>query len=101
MRGILPSWLLQNRDWYSKLLHFVIDGDRNAILRELQWNDRNGCYIDDLHYSEWGRIMSLDDAIWQVAHELLLEFRDNNGNIVSYMRSGVFDSFYGDASIGG
>ena len=98
---LLPDWVTHSRPWYSEMLKLAIDGDRNDILRELQLNDPNGCYIDELHYSEWHRIMSEDDAIWQVAHEVLSECRDSKGNIVSHMRSGVFDKFYKDVSIGG
>ena len=98
---LLPYWVTHSRPWYSKILKLAIDGDRNGVLRELQQNDPNGCYIDRLHYSEWKRIMSEDDAIWQVAHEVLSECKDMHGNIVSHIRSGVFDSFYCDASIGG
>lgn len=98
---LLPDWIIENRPWYSMMLNLAIDGDRNAILRELQHNDPNGCYTDRLCYSEFRKIMSEDDAIWQVAHEVLSQARDLNGDIVSFIRSGVFDSFYGDASIGG
>jgi hypothetical protein len=98
---LLPAWIIENRPWYSMLLNLAIDGDRNAILREMQHNDPNGCYIDNLCYSEFHKIMTEDDAIWQVAHEVLSECRDFKGNLVSFIRSGVFDSFYGEASIGG
>ena len=37
--------------------------DRESIIGWLVWNDGNGCYSDEDHTAEWGRVMTRDEAI--------------------------------------
>jgi hypothetical protein len=45
---------------------------REAVLRWLQWNDPNGCYLDELCEPEFGDPLSEEDA-WRLLDECMVE----------------------------
>jgi hypothetical protein len=55
----------------EQLDKFLTLSSRNEIIDWLQWNDPNGIYTDKASISEFGNIVSKDDAIAIMKRQIL------------------------------
>lgn len=55
----------------DELMNEINNCSRETIINWLQWNDRNGIYTDEQSLKEFGKILSREEGIEIMTHQIL------------------------------
>ena len=68
----LSAWNYRIMDLRGdELMNQINHCSRETIITWLQWNDRNGIYTDEQSLKEFGKILSREEGIEIMTHQIL------------------------------